>query len=172
MVKEVWVHFQKLYTKSNFAKLCRLETNIQALQKKNMNILELCTTMNFIWDELALNKSTELKACKEFIILEKSSDQFSFLWHFAMILRDLEAPSCIVLYFPQLIQWLMNSQLRKHIENLLHEKYLFLHLTPQCLLCPLDHPHKIRTKVICELLVMSVALTNKRDIGSLSVLSN
>ncbi|CAA2998691.1 gag-pol poly [Olea europaea subsp. europaea] len=73
-VKEVWDHFQKLYTKSNFAKWYQLEIDIRALQQKNMSILEFYVAMNSICNELTFMELAGLKTCEEYITLERSKD--------------------------------------------------------------------------------------------------
>jgi len=65
--KEVWDHLQRLFTQSNFAKQYQLENDIRALHQKNMSIQEFYYVMTDLWDQLALTKSVELKACGAYI---------------------------------------------------------------------------------------------------------
>jgi len=65
--KEVWQHLARLYTQSNFAKQYQLESDIRALEQKNMSIQEFYSAMTDLWDQLALTESEELRACAAYI---------------------------------------------------------------------------------------------------------
>lgn len=51
--------------------------------------------MNFIWDELTLNKSTELKACKKYIIFREEQQLVQFFMTFH---NDFEGPKDSILH--------------------------------------------------------------------------
>ncbi|KAL5750900.1 hypothetical protein ACOSP7_025503 [Xanthoceras sorbifolium] len=82
--KEVWEHLSRLYTQSNFAKKYQLESDIRALQQKDMTVQEFYSAMSDLWDQLALTESAELRACAPYIANREEQRLVQFL----MALRD------------------------------------------------------------------------------------
>jgi len=66
ITNEVWDHLQRLFMQSNFAKQYQLENDIRALHH-NISIQEFYSAMTYLWDQLALTESIELKACGAYI---------------------------------------------------------------------------------------------------------
>ncbi|KAM6551871.1 hypothetical protein CsatB_001679 [Cannabis sativa] len=86
--KEVWDHLPRLHTQSNIAKQFQLETNIRALEQKDMSIQEFYSVMTDLWDQLALTESEELRTFAPYIARRKEQRLVQFL----MALRsDFEA---------------------------------------------------------------------------------
>ncbi|XP_075489501.1 uncharacterized protein LOC142528343 [Primulina tabacum] len=77
--KEVWDHLARLYTQSNFAKQYQLETDIRALQQKDMSIQDFYSTMSSLWDQLALTESAELRAFSPYIARREEQRLVQFL---------------------------------------------------------------------------------------------
>ncbi|XP_042472527.1 uncharacterized protein LOC122055222 [Zingiber officinale] len=82
--KEVWDHLARLYTQSNFAKQYQLEANIRALQQQDMGIQDFYSAMSKLWDQLALTKSSELRAFLAYVTRREEQRLVQFL----MALRD------------------------------------------------------------------------------------
>ncbi|XP_062084857.1 uncharacterized protein LOC133790997 [Humulus lupulus] len=82
--KEVWDHLARLYTQSNFAKQYQLESDIRALEQKDMSIQEFYSVMTDLWDQLALTESAELRAFAPYIARREEQRLVQFL----MALRD------------------------------------------------------------------------------------
>lgn len=82
--KEVWQHLARLYTQSNFSKQYQLESDIRALEQKDMSIQEFYSEMTDLWDQLALTESAELRACAAYIARREEQRLVQFL----MALRD------------------------------------------------------------------------------------
>ncbi|XP_073137476.1 uncharacterized protein [Henckelia pumila] len=67
--KEVWDHLEKLYTQSNFSKQYQLEADIHALRQNDMEL----------WENLALTKSSALRAFPTYITHRDEQHQVQFL---------------------------------------------------------------------------------------------
>ncbi|KAI9194233.1 hypothetical protein LWI28_004270 [Acer negundo] len=70
--KEIWDHLARFYMQSYFAKQYQLESDIRALEQKNL------------WDRLAFMESAELRACAPYIARGKEQCLIQFL----MAIRD------------------------------------------------------------------------------------
>lgn len=65
--QEVWDHLRRLYTQPNLAKQYQIESDIRAIGKKNLSILELYSAMTNLWNELALMEPTELQTFQPYV---------------------------------------------------------------------------------------------------------
>nr|GEY02030.1 Gag-Pol polyprotein [Tanacetum cinerariifolium] len=77
--KAVWDHLAKLYTQSNFAKQCQLETDIRTLQQNDSSIHDFYSSMATLWDQLALTEHATLSSFNPYIKRRESQRLVQFL---------------------------------------------------------------------------------------------
>ena len=125
-VKEIWDHLQRLFTQSNFAKQYQLENDIRALHQKNMSIQEFYSAMIDLWDQLALTKLVELKACGAYIERKEQQQLVRFLIALHCDFEGLKGSICIVLHYLLLTLLSVSYWLKKYIFSLILKKKFFL----------------------------------------------
>jgi hypothetical protein len=91
-----------------------------------MSIYEFYSAMTDLWNQLALTKSTELKACGAYIERREQQRLVQLLTALRSDLKDLEVQFCIVLHCLLLTLLLVSYWLKKYIFNFIMKREFFL----------------------------------------------